>query len=805
MKINLRFHTGPRLTVQWLAAPKLAVLFLSASLLATNILPAQAQTPLQRSLVGTASSEPSGESAGPQASEQDLQELVRLLSNPALVQHLQQSLRGAADAQTDDEVSTSNLQRYFEEALILAEVRGHRIADALTTIPDLSRTLSDAWNENTEASSFLQSVIYVVIFLFGGFGLEWLYWSYLSPTLNWVEQSKPQTYGGVLKAAVLRAALLFGSTAVFAFGGIGLFVGFEWSAFIDDIVLSLLAGIIAMRFIIMLAVFVLAPKVDDLRLLPLDKTAAKNIYAWILAISGVGLLGYLCVDTLNRMAIAAPSLLAVESITGTLFVAVLISAIWLSEAMRRRGSAITVAVPGGGPDFGGPDFGGQVDGGGMGSGGTSGVLRRSPGNITPVLASALVVVAFLLWLLDADDVMWTLLTLALLAPAIRLSRIMVDHIFDHVDVQEPAVVEPDEEAGDEEAPHQPAPPSRYQLYRPIADSLIRFLLIIVAVLIIGMVWDIAAILQSTSNTLAEKVLGVIIDVVFALLIANLIWTLVKTSIEQKLASFPVPEAGHAPGPEARMATLLPMFKIVLMITIIIMAALIILSSLGINIGPILAGAGVIGIALGFGAQALVKDIVSGVFFLIDDAFRVGEYIEMGELRGTVESVSLRSLRVRHHRGALHTIPYGELKSLTNYSRDWVIMKLEFRVPFDTDVNLVKKIVKKVGANLLANPDYGHHILDPLKSQGVRRMEEFNMVVGVKFMAVPGEQWTIRRDTYQQVLNEFEKNGIHLAQRNVQVEVVSNRPLTKEEEEAATSAVQESVEPVGPPGPVPDEP
>lgn len=80
-----------------------------------------------------------------------------------------------------------------------------------------------------------------------------------------------------------------------------------------------------------------------------------------------------------------------------------------------------------------------------------------------------------------------------------------------------------------------------------------------------------------------------------------------------------------------------------------------------------------------------------------------------------------------------------------------------------------------------------------------------MVVGVKFMAVPGEQWTIRRDTYQQVLNEFEKNGIHLAQRNVQVEVISDRPLTKEEEEAATSAAQESIEPVGPPIPAPDEP
>ena len=111
-----------------------------------------------------------------------------------------------------------------------------------------------------------------------------------------------------------------------------------------------------------------------------------------------------------------------------------------------------------------------------------------------------------------------------------------------------------------------------------------------------------------------------------------------------------------------------------------------------------------GIAIGFGAQSLVKDVVSGIFFLIDDAFRIGEYVEIDSLRGTVEKISIRSLQLRHHRGAVHTLPFGELKSLTNHSRDWVIMKLEFRVPFDTDLKLVKKLIKQVGANLQANPD-----------------------------------------------------------------------------------------------------
>ena len=100
-------------------------------------------------------------------------------------------------------------------------------------------------------------------------------------------------------------------------------------------------------------------------------------------------------------------------------------------------------------------------------------------------------------------------------------------------------------------------------------------------------------------------------------------------------------------------------------------------------------------------------------------------------------MSVRSLRIRHHRGAVHTVPFGELKSITNHSRDWVIMKLEFRIPFDTNMQQVKKLVKKIGKKLLENPDYGHSFIEPLKSQGVRRMEEFNMVLGVKFMTRPG--------------------------------------------------------------------
>ena len=128
--------------------------------------------------------------------------------------------------------------------------------------------------------------------------------------------------------------------------------------------------------------------------------------------------------------------------------------------------------------------------------------------------------------------------------------------------------------------------------------------------------------------------------------------------------------------------------------ICVIFGLLAIGALGIDITPLLAGAGILGLAIGFGAQKLVADIVSGAFFLIDDAFRAGEYLDVGGTMGTVEKISIRSMQLRHHRGLVNTVPYGSIEKVTNFSRDWVIMKLIFTVPFDTDPNKVKKLVLK---------------------------------------------------------------------------------------------------------------
>jgi small-conductance mechanosensitive channel len=224
-------------------------------------------------------------------------------------------------------------------------------------------------------------------------------------------------------------------------------------------------------------------------------------------------------------------------------------------------------------------------------------------------------------------------------------------------------------------------------------------------------------------------------------------------------------------PASRLQTLLPLFRALILVTIVVMATMSFLAALGVDILPLLAGASVVGVAIGFGSQTLVRDIVSGAFFLMDDAFRLGEYIEVGSDKGVVEKINVRSVFLRHHRGALNILPYGEIKRLRNTSRDWAIHVMEFRLTYDTNIMQVKKILKKIGEELAADPDYAADILQPLKSQGVIATEDSAIVVRAKFTAKPTTtSFMMRRVAYDKIIAAFRAAGIKFAHKEVTVNV-----------------------------------
>jgi len=223
----------------------------------------------------------------------------------------------------------------------------------------------------------------------------------------------------------------------------------------------------------------------------------------------------------------------------------------------------------------------------------------------------------------------------------------------------------------------------------------------------------------------------------------------------------------------RLSTILPLVRDLAFGAIVAITALVVLSSLGMDIGPLLAGFGVLGLAISFGSQTLVKDVVSGIFFIADDAFRTGEYIDTGKLKGTVERITLRSLQLRHQNGPVHTIPFGQIQSVTNYSRDWSTIKFELRFDRDTDPEKIRKTVKKVGQDMLEDPEFGPEFLVPLKFQGIQDITENSMIVRLKFTAKPGNPSLIQREAMKRLLVAFREAGLLLASNAVTVRSGTN--------------------------------
>jgi small-conductance mechanosensitive channel len=306
----------------------------------------------------------------------------------------------------------------------------------------------------------------------------------------------------------------------------------------------------------------------------------------------------------------------------------------------------------------------------------------------------------------------------------------------------------------------------FSLLRKLLERSAAVIAFVVGFYLLAKVWGI-------DRAAGESVSAAVVQIVIVLLIAYISYHAARLWVDRRVAD----EARRTAGGVSRMATLLPILRNFLLISIGVIASLVVLSRLGVDIGPLLAGAGVIGLAVGFGAQTLVKDIISGAFFLMDDAFRIGEYIDIGSGMGTVEKISVRSMQLRHQDGPLNTVPFGSIDKVTNFSRDWAIMKIPLRLTYDTDAERVRKLIKKLGEELAADPEFGKNFLDPLKSQGIVALEDSAMVIRVKFMTKPGDQSEIRKLVYTRIRDLFRREGIQFAQREVRVRITDTNEVS----------------------------
>ncbi|MEJ2165031.1 MAG: mechanosensitive ion channel, partial [Desulfobacterales bacterium] len=612
--------------------------------------------------------------------------------------------------------------------------------------------------------SVTRVIVSVAAVLAGALLIEWLFMLYTAAARRRITTSEPSRWVAKIGSLVSRAMLDFMAIFIFVVAAVILYLLFlDRTAGQRVLLAAYLAGIAFFQAAYLVLRFFLAPRAPALRFLPFSDQTALYLHHWIMALAFFICFGKVTSGVIGLAGGSELTQLKFDTMYSLVAAGMIV---WMIVQKRREAAA---AFSRGLPE--------------------SSLRYRLAykWHHFAVFAVLLLLAASIgakILGTASNQAILTLLMVPLYFLLDWILRLMLEGAFGLVKqpqeqpvVAEAASVDPQDEVeaetvsapADETSKDQSAPERHLDLERmkgPLRSAL-RLALAVLLFFWILKIWNI-------DLPIGREVVRTLIEILVVVLVCYVAWGLINAAILRRMRQ-EMPEAdlddekeeGGAGG--SRVATLLLLLRKFMLVVIILMAGLIVLSALGVNIGPLIAGAGVFGLAIGFGAQTLVRDIISGVFFLMDDAFRVGDYLQVSGTSGMVEHISLRSIRLRSARGPVNFIPFGDMKMVTNLSRDYVVMKLDFRVRYDADVDKIRKIIKKKVYNkIMENPELGPKLLEQIKSQGVREMDDSAMIMRIKYKTRPGDQFVIRREVYRLMQEAFREEGIEFAHRNVTV-------------------------------------
>ncbi|NHH86016.1 Moderate conductance mechanosensitive channel YbiO [Cobetia sp. MB87] len=296
---------------------------------------------------------------------------------------------------------------------------------------------------------------------------------------------------------------------------------------------------------------------------------------------------------------------------------------------------------------------------------------------------------------------------------------------------------------------------RLNSYIPTALRIMRAIIVIVVIGMVLNAWHIVALGEWLATDAGALLLSRIFHVLFILAFAVVIWVGIASMIEHKLN----PDTGKGK-PSSRVETLLALFRNAIAIAMIVFTAMIVLSEIGIDIAPLLAGAGVLGLAIGFGAQKMVQDIITGVFIQLENAINTGDVVTAGGVTGTAERLTIRSVGIRDLSGTFHIVPFSSVDTVSNYMRDFAYHVGEYGISYRENVD--HAIVHlRAAFDELQEGSYGPEILEPVTIAGVSALADSSVNIRVMIKTSPGNQWAIGREYNKLVKQHFDAAGIEI--------------------------------------------
>jgi moderate conductance mechanosensitive channel len=572
---------------------------------------------------------------------------------------------------------------------------------------------------------------------------------------------------GLLNQLVLEALMIAG----FAAGCFGIMSVLTPDSRSQIIVLAIVNATLLNRIVMAVVRTVTAYRLHELRLLPVSDETAGYLYIWARRLSSVAIYGYFLGQIALFSGLPVGAYAAFIKLVGMTIAAMVI--IIILQNRQNVEQWIRTPSPHHKPEAD-PNQGTLPGMDGAATEGTEAAtvpaeellteptsVRASAGNLRVlrywladlwhILAILYTIAIFMTWALEvpggfgfmASATLQTALLIAVGAALTRLARHLINRGF--------AIPKDISEA-------LPGLERRANRYLPVlrgAASTVIWAAIVLGILHGWGVDSFAWLLTPGGRSL----LGGAVTIACVAAFSVVVWELVSSAIERKLRKLELDTADLERA--ARLRTLLPLTRTVFTVALLTIAGLVALSELGVNIAPLLAGAGILGVAIGFGSQKLVQDIITGLFILIEDQVSVGDVIDTGSHSGSVEKINLRTIRLRDLSGTVHVIPYSEVTTMKNMTREFAFAVMDIGVAYREDVDEVIALIERVGAELQQDETQGPNILEPITIFGLDQFADSAVIIKCRLKTRPMTQWGVKRAFNRLLKKRFDEHGIEI--------------------------------------------